>query len=407
MDKVFCLSEELNNINVNNYIPYLKVGNALSLLKQTAKNFSNGVVEVVILEKDFKSLGSDVVSVIKSQGLDVKLFIIEGKNSNFHLLKSSFDNSVGSVVAVGDSNLLSTVRYLASITGINCYAVPTTPYLERLFSQSIHLETSGLPAEISAPLFTEVFVDEELISKAKGSSFAESYLSVMGKLTALIDYKLNAFLSNENINDELFNIVKKAINKTAVSNSYKNYKSVIIYSQLLLCMVNSVSDVLKGSGVETVEKCLSLFAPEISAVDSKWIAFQKTAKIYHMYFSNDFSNFLSVPDYESDLSLLEEVSGHGKSYFYKNLKIPSEKRRNLINLLMKKTGENFKKETSLILSLISAVKKNYQKLDNNFIKKPTISYKQIKNAVTLSPYLTNKTQVLTLCRDAGILKCAN
>ena len=92
-------------------------------------------------------------------------------------------------------------------------------------------------------------------------------------------------------------------------------------------------------------------------------------------------------------------------YFYKNLKIPSERRRKLIALLMQKTRDDFKRETTLILSVLPSIIKIYDKLNNK--ERKTISYKQIKNAVCLGAYLTDKTSTLTLCRDEGILKCAN
>ena len=124
-----------------------------------------------------------------------------------------------------------------------------------------------------------------------------------------------------------------------------------------------------------------------------------------MLFSNDLSDLLSVPDYEGDLLTLEEFSGYERAHFYKNLKIPSEKRRKLINMLLDKTRDDFKKETTVILSVLPSVIKIYSQLNGK--KRQTISYKQTKNAVNLGSYLTDRTSVLTLCRDLGILKCAN
>jgi hypothetical protein len=95
-----------------------------------------------------------------------------------------------------------------------------------------------------------------------------------------------------------------------------------------------------------------------------------------------------------------------KEFLLGNLKIPSEKRRLLINLLIDKTRDDFLSETTAILKAFYKIKKYYSSL-TGVMGDGNISYKQIKNAVTLSPYLTDKTSVLTLMRDLGVLSCAN
>ena len=404
MVKNFQLYSEFNKING---LPFFKTGDLAMLLSQAVKEIGDGLIEVVVSEKNFKQIGSFVVEEIKKQTPTVNALLVDGEHFTASSFKSLIDKNAKAVIVIGGCDLLSYIRYYSSLLKIDCYAIPTTPLLENLINPKVILKTKNLPATVDAVQFKCVIIDEAVILKGDRSEFAEAYLSTMGKLTSLIDYKINSFLTNEKINAELFNLVKQAINKSASLSLYENHKSVIIYSQLLLALVNNKSTILNGSGFEVVDTALSLFAPNLSGGERKWIAFQKTAKIYHMYFSNDFSELLSVANYEEDLELLEQVTNKNRAYFSKNLKIPSERRRNLINILMHKTSKDFKSETSLILSLLFGIKKTYQKLESAFVKKQTASYKQIKNAITVSPYLSQKIGVLTLCRDMGILKCAN
>jgi hypothetical protein len=232
-------------------------------------------------------------------------------------------------------------------------------------------------------------------------------MSVMNKLTALIDYRISSYLSGQSVDNKLFEMVKASINCVAMLPKYDNYKSAIIYSQLVLLAINSISTMLEGTGEQVLKEALSLFAPKMNEYEKEFLAFEKLSKIYHLYFSNDFSDLLIVPDYYAELKSLEEYSKRDISVFSKNLKIPSERRRVLINLLFEKTSSEFKAETTTILQILKQVKKIYENLLFKSKKGSKPSYKQVKNAITLSTYLTDKTSVLTLCRDAGILKCAN
>ena len=405
MSKVFPFLEKLNNINLSK-MPSLNVGSTLSILKEVLKGREDSVIEVVTNEKDFSGIGCKVISALKDENYSVKSLILEEKPV-YHTLKSTFASDVSVVIAIGDYELLSTIRYCASLCKIDCIAIPTKPYIENLLKDTVTLKTDKLPATIKVLPFFKVIIDVGLISKSSNVNFLEAYLSGMSKLVSLIDYKINCFLSSEIVNGEIFSSIKNAVNVCATAMAYQNYKEAILFSQLQLLSVKASSSVLDGLSVDSVETLLTVFAPELSTCQKKWIAFEKTAKIYHMYFSNDFSTLLSVPDFESDLIYLEEVTHKDRVYFSKNLKIPSERRRELINLLTEKLSSGLKSETTLILSLFNSIKTTYKKLDSAFVKKQTASYKQIKNSVVLAPYLSDKVHVLTLCRDAGILKCAN
>lgn len=405
MKSVYDLSLELNSVSINSpCYNSIRIGSILDTFSILKKGFLGGKIEVVMTENDFSKIGAFVTGALKRLNVETALLLIEENDFHYTAVRKSFSNNISAVIAVGDTNLLSLTRYYSSINGVLCYAVPTTPYIEPLTLSNVYLKTTGLPATLQAQAFNKIFIDENIILKAENSYFAKSYVSVMSKLTALIDYKVDCFLSGNKVDGEVFSLSKKAINTLAKISLYKNYKSAILGAQIFMLMVNYKEPFI-GSGVEVVKNCLFIFNNKSLCGDKTLIAFEKTAKIYHMYFSNDFSDLLSVPDYEGDLVALEQSAGYERAHFYKNLKIPSEKRRKLINILMEKTRADFKKETSVILSVLPNVIKIYNQLNNN--KEKNFSYKQIKNAVTLGAYLTDKTSVLTLCRDAGILKCAN
>ena len=405
MRKLYEISADYNLIsNRNNFAKTVILGKIDGLLSNLSKTFSNKKIEVVMEEGDFGFFGAAVLEPLKSNGVDVALILTEETDFHYTAVKNSFSNKVSGVIAVGGNTLLSAVRYYSSLNGVEAYAIPTTPYLEEILDSKVNLKTDSLPAVLEAKPFEKIFIDESVILKAKDRTFAKSYISVMSKLTALIDYKINCFLSGSKVDSEVFLLTKRAINVLAALTSYENYKSAILGAQLILSSL-AFDRAFDGSGVEVIKTCLLAFTKGVSSGKRLLVAFEKTAKLYHLFFSNDLSDLLSVPDYESDLAMLELETGHERAFFYKNLQIPSEKRRILINALISKTRDDFKKETTIILSVLPSVIKIYNKL--YVVNEKAISYKQIKNAVSLGSYLTDKTSVLTLCRDEGILKCAN
>ena len=405
MKRFYSLEKEFNSeILRKEFANVVFIGKLLDAFSSRKAELLQGKIEVVMTESDFSKVGSIVLGALKSCNIKPALLLIEENDFHYTAVRKSFSAGLSGVIAVGDKNLLSAIRYYASLSDIPCYAVPTTPYIELLSANNVYLKTGGLVAVMPSKPFRNIFIDEAVILKAENEHFSKAYISVMSKLTALIDYKMDCFLSGNKVDGELFTATKKAINTLAMITSYENYKTAIIGAQLYLLSI-SLDAPFQGSGVWVIKNALSLFCKNLSGGDKTLIAFEKTAKIYHMLFSNDLSDLLSVPDYEGDLLTLEEFSGYERAHFYKNLKIPSEKRRKLINMLLDKTRDDFKKETTVILSVLPSVIKIYSQLNGK--KRQTISYKQTKNAVNLGSYLTDRTSVLTLCRDLGILKCAN
>lgn len=392
MNKIaYNLTDQLNSVfSKNERANLFSIIGAGEFFLNLSKNLLNEKVEVAILEKDFNLFGKKIFTPLKQSGVNLNYFLVESENLS---KKLEFDALCGVIIAVGSDKLIQKAKEYALTNGKKCYLVPTTPYIENLF----------VGANNNSNLFA--VIDLEIIEKASSEYYAEAYMSVMNKLTLLIDYKINSFVSGESIDGLTFERVKSAINEMAVLPKYVNYKTAILGAQLSLLILNAKSDALQGLGAGVLVKALEIVAPNVKGSTIESIVFEKTAKIYHMYFSNDFSSLLSVADYNSDIELLSSLTGESAFVYYQNLKIPSEKRRTLINLLINKISKDVKSETTAIMAISKNVLKMYNNIYN--VERETISYKQIKTAVQVASYLTPKTSVLSLCRDGGILKCLN
>lgn len=408
MENFFSVKNEIEQINgISPFISDIFLGDFCDGLDAVCINFARKRVQVAITECDYNRVGKIIVQKLKSKGLEVKVLLVKDSDIYFSSIKSSLDKNLEWVIAVGDIYFLSAVRYYASLFKISSYAIATTPNIDKILSEFTWLKTKKFSKKIKALKFKKIIIDQNLIGKASRQSFAEAFSFSVSRLTSLIDYKINCFVSGEEIDNWVFDLTKMAISFALKTPAYQNFTAPIILSQVLLAVVNSKTSEILESGVDCLKTALSVFASELSNSKRQMLAFEKTAKIYHMFFSNDFSNLLSVPDYYADFELLEKKIGSSVISFRKNLKIPSEKRRVLINLLIEQTANDFKAETTAILKAFAKISKIYDAILGQEKLEEVVFYKKVKNSVITCSYFSSKTSIFTLLRDMGILKCIN
>ncbi len=408
MENFFNVKNEVECVSgIAPLISDIFLGDVNDGLDGVCKSFALKKVEFVITESDYNRVGTPIFKKLKSLNEEVKLLLVEDSDIYFSSIKTSLDKSSDIVIAVGDSYLLSTVRYYASLRKIPACAIVTAPNFDKILSDSVWLKTKVFSSKIKAEKFKKIIIDQNLISKSSRQNFAKAFIFSASRLTSLIDYKINCFTNGEEIDGWVFDVAKKAVNFALSAPRYQNFTAPIIASQLLIAIINGKSSAIIESGVDCLKTSLSVFASDLSRSKIQMIAFEKTARIYHMFFSNDFSSLLSVPDYYGDIELLEKELKRSGKIFIENLKIPSERRRTLINLLISQTATDFKAETTMILKAFSKIRKIYDVILGDEKLEEVVSYKKIKNSVVTCSYFSNKTSIFTLARDMGVLKCIN
>ncbi len=406
--KIFDYNLEMQNcfsINMEDNLPEFSTASLYDAVYSLALKVENKKVDFVCLESDYVKFGGIVNKALKDTQTEVNVLLIEDSEFYHVHSKSFFTFSGGEVIAMGSSQLLALTAYYATMQKIPCIAVLTEPNFENVLSSEMQILLDGIPVLVDVAPFKTVVCDIEVIKKSSKEMIAESYIRTVSKLLTLIDYKLRVYTDGLTFDKTSYEQVKDAIQKVIAINNYQNPKEVLVYCQAVLAKINATTGIIKEGAVELFADTLGVFSPDFSYGDRLMMAFSKLVKIYHMYFNNDFSDLISVPDYNADIFLLEKSTGKSGSYFRKKLKIPSEKRRNLLNALIYKTKDGFIKETSSLLSILFAIEKIYAGLNKPNREKPVINYDIIKNSLSLCTYFSNRTSVLTLCRDAGVLRC--
>jgi hypothetical protein len=104
--------------------------------------------------------------------------------------------------------------------------------------------------------------------------------------------------------------------------------------------------------------------------------------------------------------LLSETANAPADEFLQNLKIPSENRYKLLRKLIGVTRSGFLKEVTEVLTSLKGIKNTYLKYKNVPENNVAVKYAILKNAITVAPYLSKTTSILTLMRDFGVLNTA-
>ena len=266
---IYNINEQLNSVFAKKERENLfSISSAGEFFLNLSKNLAGEKIEVAISEKDFNLFGKKIFTPIKQNGVNVNYFLVESENLSKNL---EFDALCSVIIAVGNDKLIQKAKTYAIENGKKCYFVPTTPYIENLFAG----------AGDNSNLFA--VIDLDVIEKASGEYFAEAYMSVMNKLTVLIDYKVNSFVSGESVDGLTFERVKSAINVMAVLPKFENYKTAILGAQLFLTILNAKTNALLGSGADVLVKALDVVAPNVKGSTIQAIAFEKLAKISKIF----------------------------------------------------------------------------------------------------------------------------
>ncbi len=379
----FNLQKELQNLINASVLEVVKLSGVSGLENLLS---SGERVEVIATESAFKQAGNLVVSTLKKLGVSCALYLTPNGEPFPYKSHGKFG---AKVIALGDSDYLNSILLSPEAKSAPIILLPTSPNLENL--------------NLNA---TAVVIDEGIISKSNGEEFSKAFLSVMAKPLALIDYKMSSYLKGKNPTSETFNAVKKAVAIASKVTSYSNYKTAILGAEIILLSVCASCKVLSSSGEFSIYNALKLFSTGFSESDLRFTSLEKTAKLYHLFFSNDFSDLLSYPDYQEDIKILCEKTGEDANIYIERIKAPSKKRAELIYLLLAKTRGDFLKETGAILKALAGIKKIYLAIKKES-EVASLYYKNLKNAVMVAPYMQKTENTLTLLRETGVLKCIN
>ncbi len=402
--KTILLNEQIEQIKkfvgLNEKVSTQEISDALSeIVHKNATDF----VEIVFKEADYKKYSTEFISCLKKLNVNYSTLIVAKSCENFYLSKTLSSISKKVCIVVGDGDFIKATNIFCSQKNVLCYAFLTTPYFTELLNDEYNYIERGRLKTKKVKELELLVINENLIKKCNVYEVLKSYSYNLLQAVTLIDYKFSSMLLGKIVDDNFYKLLKQGLSYTLNFSAYDSPSIVLTLSTFIINVVDKKSNIIKNSTAQNYLKIMRLTNEDASFALTCFKGFEKLIKLYHFYFNNDFNGVLLYPDYVNDIEKLSLITLKEQDELYKNLKVPSAKRVELINKLTLKVGAIFLKETSVLLKVLPNIEKAfYLQLKKERAFKD-IDIADIKNALRLSTYLTESQNVLVVMRDLGLL----
>lgn len=383
------------------FAPNLKVCSLKSELFNLAVSYAGKKIDVVFTDGDYKRLGKIVIGALKNACADYSVMIIECSRGH-KTPKIDYDGDV--VFALGGEELLSVAGYYASQMKIPYHTFITKPLIGFMLNGVVKCNVTGITREYKITPPKSVVFDNDVLSMATQSVFAEEYVKIASLLLTLVDYKFKVLLTGDTFNAERYSQIRKIISFVLGISKFTNPKEVLIFASFVLSIESEFGEVLSSSAVDDYVEALNVYAPNAQKGAKILTAFSRLVEVYCMFFANDFSRLLCAPNYNKDIELFESQTGANCDFLYENLKVPSSKRLYLITEVVNKTRDGFLSDLKSILSIINEISSEYNSFNKTTKKIEKVSFEQKLNALRLAPYYSKTPTALTVVRDLGLIE---
>ena len=154
-------------------------------------------------ERTYGAAGSQVEKSCRAAGVDVKKSVLPGDPpphaDRDALGRLAFDLETPAlpIIAVGSGTITDVARFLAYRMGTSFVVVPTAPSMDGYTSSVAAMVVDGVRVTYPATSPRAIFADPDIYSGAPAEFIAAGYAEILGKLTALADWRLSSVFNGE------------------------------------------------------------------------------------------------------------------------------------------------------------------------------------------------------------------
>lgn len=141
-------------------------------------------------------------------------------------LLNTRENSL--VVSVGSGSITDTARFIAYKQRLRFVSVPTAPSMDGYASPVSALTINGLKTTVLAKPPEKIFANLDIIKNSPNILKKAGFGDLMGKFTALADWKLSNILTGETINLNVVEEMHKACEDTLRNIEKENFEKLLL-----------------------------------------------------------------------------------------------------------------------------------------------------------------------------------
>ncbi len=213
-----CECGKSHNISVREI--YIEKGAAERLKYMLAEGeLSAYISPTVICDKNTAAAAEKFLSEIKEICAVVCLDPegLHADNKNVETVEKELPDGCGLIIALGSGTIHDLSRYTACQRGIPFVSAPTAASVDGFVSTVAAMTWNGMKKTFPAVSPIYVFADTDIFSKAPYRLTASGISDLMGKYTALADWKAANLITGEHICGRIIALEEKAVNDVAES----------------------------------------------------------------------------------------------------------------------------------------------------------------------------------------------
>ena len=371
------------------------VGESISLITEIAKKCAPfGKVALLYFKNQYDLFGSRLATALKSNKNKVTHVVLPANFSDTvenysHLFNLAEDTRL---IVCLDNRLINATKYFANVRKIDCAFLLSSLSAVGCLSSNVVFKNGNKFDSISFEGGMHLLLDANILNDKQG--LASVYAFVCSNSLGLIDYRINAFLTNKTINKAVYQTVSNAVVKTYPIFSFnkKEQSLILVDGFFRVELANAIS---YGNLYKNYAHLWSVnaFNSKNVGADALICAFL-TAKVYALYFSGKFDSILHTPDFNqraefiskalnvSEQEVLQTIVNQ-ENFFVKDGKI-----KNMIAKLIK--------DLNSFIGCYSFMKNAFHALGGEFSCSPEKLAPFIKHSGDLN------VNGMTLTRDSGI-----
>ena len=189
--------------------------NAINRLDDICKSYNN--ILIVADENTYKAAGENVESVICDKIINKVIFpgstILIPDEKAIEKVQDSIDG-VQIIVGIGAGVIQDLCKYVANFAEIPYIIVATAPSMDGYASTGAAMILSGMKESVKSNLPKAIIADTEVLKNAPFEMIQAGYGDIIGKYSALCDWKLSNLINGEYFCEYIYDITYKMIEKT-------------------------------------------------------------------------------------------------------------------------------------------------------------------------------------------------
>lgn len=193
---------------------YIEKG-AISHLKELCENYKG--VLIVADENTFGAAGEKTISAL--EGKEIKKVIFTGKKvlvPNEEAISTVTENlgGIDVIVGIGSGVIQDLCKYVSFFNKIPYMVVATAPSMDGYASDGAAMITGGMKVTYKAGLPRAIVADTEVLANAPIDMIKAGYGDIIGKFSALNDWKLSYCINDEYFCEWIYNLTNEQIDRT-------------------------------------------------------------------------------------------------------------------------------------------------------------------------------------------------